>query len=482
MCDTVSGLSFFEYYLSVPNRNSFTMIAVSLTSIDDKKLALAKKLFTKTKVEYNNSKHKTHIRFYRESDGVIWLPRFWVLSNIQSFILDDGLKVPHPLEFCINGALMETPERPQVTVLTKTLDQLRMNTGATIVLPPGTGKTNIAIAIALELKQKTLIVCFQRVVMCQWETRIRSFVKGPTPVSVGLIQQDVCKTDDCMFVVSSIQSLVSRNYPPAQLAFGLVIIDEAHHIAALTFSACLQKVQYFYSLALTATPNRADGLEKMVYYLTGFPSYIHDVPKNDQVQINMITFDSGHQRTITMYDGTVNSSAMVTELTKDAARNQLLLKVINLLRFKYPTRKGLLLSDRVDHLKLLYEQLDHDHAAIITGSINTDLVKTVGKRFKQEPTFNKFITLSTYHMFSEAVDFDGDFLILSTPKSRVEQAVGRILRGRDLAHCPVVFDIVDPFSVFERQKSKRCKFYTQRGYQICQLVHDQIMRECDSLP
>ena len=82
-------------------------------------------------------------------------------------------------------------------------------------------------------------------------------------------------------------------------------------------------------------------------------------------------------------------------------------------------------------------------------------------------------------MFSEAVDFDGDFLILSTPKTKVEQAVGRILRGKSLEHQPVVFDIVDPFSIFEHQRWSRHRFYSKRGYELCSLQDTDIFQEAN---
>ena len=78
------------------------------------------------------------------------------------------------------------------------------------------------------------------------------------------------------------------------------------------------------------------------------------------------------------------------------------------------------------------------------------------------------------------VDFDGDFLILATLRSKVEQAVGRILRGRALEHNPVVFDVVDPFSIFEKQKWKRQHFYKKRGYSLVYLSEAQVNQQASA--
>src|SRR5207244_4381673 len=121
-------------------------------------------------------------------------------------------------------------------------------------------------------------------------------------------------------------------------------------------------------------------------------------------------------------------------LTRDPVRNELLVSLIQRLYAKFPQRKGLLLTARVAHAKRLYALLNNpDMCAVITSKVHTDMSSTERrqrKRRREETTFDKFITLSTYPMFAEAVDFDGDFVILATPKVRVEQPTGRVTRGR----------------------------------------------------
>ena len=471
------------------------MIEVPAAWFTGSALALLKRQLTATSPSFFNPKVKVVTLFYRETGHqTIWVPRFWAVKNARRFsVLNEAWQQPFPRQFSVDGELSETADRPQQTVFAKTIEQLRQQGGASMILPPGTGKTNVAIAVALSMRQKTLVLCFNNFLLEQWRGRLKSFVREKD-MRIGTLQQDTAETDNCMFVLCSVQSLVSRAYDPEHLRYGLVIIDESHHIAASTFSSCLEKLTYFYSLSLTATPKRGDGLEQMVYYLAGFPSYVHEAPKNDSVQVSMIVYGSGSQKIVQMGNGKVNSSLMITLLTQDRRRNDLILHAINLLLGKYPGRKGLLLSDRVDHLLHLYGRLDPSQTALITGRINTEAErqaeeeekeveereqgkkKKKKKAKKREPVFDKRLTLSTYSMFAEAVDFDGDFLILSTPKSRVEQAVGRILRGRDLEHAPVVIDVVDPFSVFENQRRVRQQFYIKRGYSICQLQDLEVLR------
>jgi superfamily II DNA or RNA helicase len=433
------------------------MVPVLLSSIAPPELARLKSRLTVTSENYFNKSIQETTKFFLENQDHIWIPRFYTVSTIHRS-LNPAWKIPSPSgPLTIDGVMMETEKRPQQTVFHKTLEQLQKTCGATIVLPPGTGKTNIAIALALSLGQKTAILCHKNFLLEQWRSRIKSFVKED--VKIGVIQQGVCDTDDCDFVLCSIQSLVSkRQYPLESLFFGLVIVDEAHHIPAATFSTSLQKLQYFYSLALTATPKRSDGQEDMIYFLLGFPSYVHEIPVDTKVVVNLVTYTGGACKEEILRTGVLNCSKMITMLTLDEKRNDLLISIIKNIA---PGRKGLLLSDRVNHLQLLYSRLDPETTAIITGSVNT---QNGGKKTKGEQIFEKSLTLSTFQMFSEAVDFDGDYLILSTPKSNVEQAVGRIMRGKNPNMTPLIFDIIDPFSLYIGQKVKRIRFYKKRGY------------------
>jgi superfamily II DNA or RNA helicase len=81
------------------------------------------------------------------------------------------------------------------------------------------------------------------------------------------------------------------------------------------------------------------------------------------------------------------------------------------------------------------------------------------KTQERENTITCSVIIGTYQAASEGFDVaDLDTLILSTPKSDVEQAVGRILRQKN-KNDPLVIDIVDSFSIFKAQYYKRRKFY-----------------------
>ena len=88
------------------------------------------------------------------------------------------------------------------------------------------------------------------------------------------------------------------------------------------------------------------------------------------------------------------------------------------------------------------------------------------KTKNREESVNSSVILGTYQASGEGFDVpELDTLILATPKSDVEQAVGRILRQKN-ANEPLVFDIVDSFSLFKGQYYKRRKFYKNNEFKI----------------
>ena len=88
------------------------------------------------------------------------------------------------------------------------------------------------------------------------------------------------------------------------------------------------------------------------------------------------------------------------------------------------------------------------------------------KTLDRETTTNCRVILGTYQAAGEGFDVaDLDTLILATPKSDVQQAVGRILRQKN-ENAPLVIDIVDQFSIFKAQYFKRRKFYRTSEFLI----------------
>uniref|UniRef100_A0A6C0BPH0 Helicase ATP-binding domain-containing protein n=1 Tax=viral metagenome TaxID=1070528 RepID=A0A6C0BPH0_9ZZZZ len=454
---------------------------------------------TREITQYGKKKRKI-VKFYAfEGRSWVWLPRFYAIRRNFDVAVDTDLPLHQP-GLTLNGQLLKTKRRPQVRVFEAAIHALNKRGGTIITLPCGAGKTNVGIALCVYYGVKTLVLCHNMTLMNQWKQRLETFVKGG--IRVGRIQQNVCDTQDKDVVLASLQSLHARNYPEEALRYGMVIVDEAHHIVAQTFAWALKKLTFKYSIGLTATLERRDKLEDMVCLLIGQPcTYLVKpgeleptgrlclaIDARPDVQVNVVHFRRGKQRVRTNRRGDVQYSTMVTWLTQDAERNRLLLQLVSMMR--QDGRQGLLLSDRVDHLRYLHEHIPDSE--IFTGKLKTEKQQDAAA----EKEFKKFMTLSTYRQFAEAMDFCGNFIILATPVSAVEQPVGRILRDRlvywkhvrcqaiqdllldaqlpapvvtdYLFQClrPVIIDFFDVFSIFAGMANKRLKYYTKAGFEL----------------
>ena len=121
----------------------------------------------------------------------------------------------------------------------------------------------------------------------------------------------------------------------------------------------------------------------------------------------------------------------------------------------------MVLSDRRGHLQALAEHLaKHNFTDVgyyIGGMKEAELKESESRR----------ILLGTYMMSSEGMDIPIlNTLVMASPKSNIEQSVGRILRKEHEGVEPVIYDVVDDFSVFRNQAEKRKKFYRVAGYQV----------------
>jgi len=313
-----------------------------------------------------------------------------------------------------------------------------------LCLPCGQGKTLTAIAIASKLKKKTLVIVHKEFLATQWIDRIKQFTSC---TKIGRIQGSLWDTDS-EFTIAMIQTLCTREFKEDAFdIFGTVIIDEAHHIGAPAFSQVMLRMSPKYTLGLSATPERKDGLTKILYWFLGPAFYTMSTDSEIEFSINKVEFDypplfrEGPH--LTRF-GKICMSTMVTELTLIPERNALILEHIRDAQKR--GRKSLVLSDRRSHCEYLYSQLDPNITTIYMGG------------YKGHPEIGGGTLISTFSLAYEGLDIpELDTLFLTTPHSDVKQAVGRITRSKGLTR--EIWDIVDNWSLFKQMWYKRKKIY-----------------------
>src|SRR6056300_657680 len=354
-------------------------------------------------------------KVFRKSKNGICVPRFYGTAKVGEPTVD---KRPEPARanLTFNGTLRDATHQNAALAAA-----LKAGHGV-LSLPCGYGKTTVALAIACKLGYRTMIVVHKEFLAAQWEERIRQFCPG---ASIGRVQQNKKETN-CDFIIAMFQSL---------------------------FRMCPRHV-----FGLSATPERKDGLTKVLHWFMG-PTFFAVERKNQaQVEVFPIKYEHDLFRNpppCTRF-GKISLVNMITELVESRHRNTMLVELIK--RASAGTRQLLVLSDRRQHCEMLHQCFLKTSGLYMGGMKEKDL---------QESSTKKII-FATFSQAHEGLDIPTlDTVILATPKSDIQQSIGRVMRetpGKN--NNPHIYDIVDHWSILFAMYKKRLRVYKQGGFRI----------------
>ena len=336
-----------------------------------------------------------------------------------------------------------------------------------------THNTVLSLYIASLYKVKTLVIVHKSFLLNQWKSRAEEF----TNASVGILQQNNIDVKDKQIVIGMLQSIAKDKYDPEIFKeFGLVIFDEAHHAPSKYFSKALPIINCKKTLALSATPNRSDKLEKVLFWYFGDILYKQPTETLNNVLVKIIKFDSkdkNFKEFMTNYGKDMNRPKTINKLTELVSRNKLIIKIIKEI-LEESERKLLILSDRIEHLNTLHNSIDA--LKITTCSYYIGGMK----QSKLDESTKAQVIFATYSMAQEALDIpELNTLLMVTPRKEIEQAIGRITRKKDHPVQPLVIDIVDQLPSFNRQSKYRKIFYNKKQFimKIFEAEEDKIVNE-----
>jgi superfamily II DNA or RNA helicase len=340
--------------------------------------------------------------------------------------------------------------------------------------PPGAGKTVMGCAIIAERKAPTLIIVHRDQLVGQWQEQLITLL-GIDKKQIGVYGGTRRKLKG-MIDIAMIQSLARCENIKAMLSgYGHIIIDECHHIPAVTFENILMEVNAKYILGLSATPFRKDGLQKILFLQCGPIRYsMEDCNRNNTSRKVLVRdYESANlpinSRALQLYeiwDMIVTDPSRLTMIAKDVS--------IALMNGRVPV----LLSDRKEHLSRMYDEIvaqgsiDKERLFILTGDIGKKERREMLKSIKEMiNTGVKPCILSTGSFIGEGFDLpECDTLFLAMPvsfKGRLIQFAGRLQRDHIDKTDVFIYDYVDTglgltMSMFK----KRISAYREMKYEI----------------
>ena len=467
------------------------------TSISNQGYAIYKEKLTENELEiirndltikpftcpgYGNADDVTPYKLFKENDDKIYVPSFYG-RNKYGNPETSKLKEPETTNIVFAS---NRPMRPYQQDIIKTyLESAYKIGGGIISVGCGRGKTVMGLKIAEELKVKTLILVHKEFLMNQWVDRIKEYLPE---ARVGYIQGKTLDIQRKDIVLAMIQSLSDprkdKDYPANIFeSFGLVIADECHHLAARQFCRSLAKYPFKYTLGLSATPDRADGLTRVFKHFLGDIVYkdseielstediaMEHIP-NSSVELYIYKMASGgsidakYNKEEVNYKQKPNIVTMKSNIANCLHRTRFLLSFLP--RLIQEGRTILILSCRRAHITEMEKLINE--MVIEKGIPECTVGLYVGgmKQEKLDISATKRVIIATYDMAEEAFDCKTlNTLIFGTPHKNIKQAVGRILREekKKRKFIPLIIDVQDVFSTFNGWNKIREKYYKTEGY------------------
>jgi len=388
------------------------------------------------------------LKGYEEDEHFLKLPR-GLFKKIEKYFEKNRVKL-----IIKDRRLIQIESFPKVVYEVreeqkKAIDEILKYDCCMCVAPPGFGKTFIGANIIEKRGVNSLIVVHKNMLLEQWISRFEQYFSIDKK-EIGFLGKGKNRLNGKLDV-ATMQSL--KNNPELIENYSQVIVDECHHLPAVTFEQIIKLFHGKYILGLSATPNRKDDLQPIIFQQIGDIAYEHKKKRTSQNIVYMVKSN--------FISNSDSFAQILNELINDENRNQLILEHI----LKYQNRKVLVLSDRIEHINNL---------EILCEAKGLKYISVHGSMSKkeQEQNMNKVeesnLVFATASFFGEGIDFAHlDTIIFATPISyygRVVQYLGRV--GRGGANC-IAVDILDDKNVMLNSMFKKRKpGYNQMHYKI----------------
>lgn len=273
--------------------------------------------------------------------------------------------------------------------------------------------------------------------------------------------------------IAIMQSLVSReDVKEFVRTYGLVIVDECHHISAVSFERILKIVNAKFVYGLTATPTRQDGQQPIIFMQCGAIRY--QVCANEQAAKSnferfVVPRFTSFKKPIGVEDSEFGITQIYSAIATNAQRNKLI--TTDILNSFRKGRTPIVLTQRADHVGLQADALEKTIANVIrlTGGASAKEKREVMERLHAIPQGEQFVIISTGKYVGESFDeprLDTLFLAaLISWKGTLQQYAGRLHRKFEGKENVIIYDYIDlHVKMLDNMYHKRLSGYSSIGY------------------
>ena len=420
-------------------------------------------------------------------EGFLALPRGcmddvtqWLKTNDVAISIRDERCPGRSIDVAFNGALRGEQA--------DALEALSASDNGILSATTAFGKTVVGAALIAEKKVNTLVLVHRSQLMTQWKERLEQFLTireelPPLPKRrgrqkkrelVGLYGANR-DTRGGVIDIAMLQSMgAADEIKPWIGDYGMLIVDECHHVPAVSFEQVMKAVRSQYTYGLTATPRRQDGHHPILHMYLGPIRYHVDAKRQalrrpfSHIMIPRFTgarfsidADSRAPAIIKYYD----------QMLRDDLRNDLIAQ--DVLECLEDGRNCLILSERTDHVRKLTALLRGQGRTVymLLGGQTGAKMKEQLQALKDAPTDAPLIVCATGKYIGEGFDDARlDTLFLSMPISwqgTLAQYVGRLHRLHEGKREVRVYDYIDnSAAMLEKMYHKRLKGYASIGYTV----------------
>lgn len=419
---------------------------------------------------------------YDEDDASITLPRgieYELLNLLEKkdikYIVNDNRYEGKQLQIKFDGQLTDRQE--------KAFQELVAYNEGVLSATTGFGKTVIGARIIAERKRPTLILVHTRELARQWKERLEQFLQIDEVLKKGKKNKSVIGQlgggkKELFGIVDIVimQSMFEKDKSVKQIInnYGLIIIDECHHISASNFSRIISSADAKYVYGLTATPIRKDGHHPIIFMHCGSIRYKVDAKKEAllrEFEHYIIPRFTSTRMPIFKSHNEWHISKVYQHIFESKHRNELI--VADIVESINAGRNPLVLTERKGHIDQLVQLMEHMdfEVIILSGDLKIKERKEALRKIASIKDEDKFVIVATGKLIGEGFDEARlDTLFLAMPiawKGTIAQYAGRLHRNYKGKNEVLIYDYVDVhIPVLERMYHKRLTAYRSLGYRL----------------